>query len=176
MAINRITGFLLRADGMVASEGRPQLIMSAALRRCSLLRQKEVRLKGCDEQPPARPPPPTTAIFAGVYIVAMGALQALTEAGLSVPDNTTFGPISLTSVDQAGHHIGANAARLLLGRIADQKRPSAQVKLSPPSSSAAPPQPRQHDRTTLRDRLARLTPAQKIKLLSGREAGSRRRP
>jgi hypothetical protein len=32
---------------MVASEGRPQLIMSAALGRCFLLRQKEVRLKGC---------------------------------------------------------------------------------------------------------------------------------
>ena len=49
-------------------------------------------------------------------------------------DNTTFaafGPISLTSVDQAGRQIGANAARLLLDRIADRERPSAQVKLSP---------------------------------------------
>jgi LacI family transcriptional regulator len=83
-----------------------------------------------------------TAVFAGADIVAMGALTALTEAGLSVPDdisiagydNTTFaalGPISLTSVDQAGHQIGANAARLLLERIADRNRPSAQIKLSP---------------------------------------------
>lgn len=89
----------------------------------------------------ARPRRPT-AIFAGADIVAMGVLEALTEAGLTVPDdisvagydNTTFaalGPISLTSVDQAGRHIGTNAARLLLDRIADRHRPSAQIKLSP---------------------------------------------
>jgi LacI family transcriptional regulator len=83
-----------------------------------------------------------TAIFAGADIVAMGALEALAEAGLSVPgdisvagyDNTTFasfGPISLTSVDQAGRQIGRNAARLLLERIADRDTPSAQIKLSP---------------------------------------------
>ncbi len=83
-----------------------------------------------------------TAIFAGADIVAMGVLAALTEAGLSVPDdislagydNTTFaalGPVSLTSVDQAGHHIGAEVARLLLRRISDRNRPSTQVKLSP---------------------------------------------
>jgi LacI family transcriptional regulator len=89
----------------------------------------------------ARPDRPT-AIFAGADVVAMGVLEALTEAELSVPhdisvagyDNTTFaalGPISLTSVDQAGHQIGANAARLLLDRITDRQRPSAHVKLSP---------------------------------------------
>jgi LacI family transcriptional regulator len=83
-----------------------------------------------------------TAIFAGADIVAMGALEAIAEAGLTVPgdvsvagyDNTTFasfGPISLTSVDQAGRQIGSNAARLLLERIADRHAPSAQVKLSP---------------------------------------------
>ncbi|WP_329379975.1 substrate-binding domain-containing protein [Streptomyces sp. NBC_01716] len=42
-----------------------------------------------------------------------------------------LGPISLTSVDQAGRHIGTEAARLLLGRLADRGKPSAQVKLSP---------------------------------------------
>ncbi|MBG0566448.1 LacI family DNA-binding transcriptional regulator [Actinoplanes aureus] len=89
----------------------------------------------------ARPQRPT-AIFAGADIVAMGVLDALTEAGLSVPgdisvagyDNTTFAafaPISLTTVDQAGHQIGVNAARLLLDRIADDSRPATQVKLSP---------------------------------------------
>jgi LacI family transcriptional regulator len=89
----------------------------------------------------ARPHRPT-AIFAGADIVAMGVLTALTTAGLSVPDdisvagydNTTFaalGPISLTSVDQAGHQIGTNAARLLLERITNRTRPTAQIKLSP---------------------------------------------
>ena len=89
----------------------------------------------------ARPHRPT-AIFAGADIAAMGVLTALTEAGMPVPDdisvagydNTTFAafrPISLTSVDQAGHQIGANAARLLLERISDRSRPTAQIKLSP---------------------------------------------
>jgi LacI family transcriptional regulator len=89
----------------------------------------------------ARPQRPT-AIFAGADIVAMGVLDALTEAGLSAPadisvagyDNTTFaafGPISLTTVDQAGNQIGTNAARLLLDRISDNNRPTTQVKLSP---------------------------------------------
>jgi LacI family transcriptional regulator, galactose operon repressor len=94
-----------------------------------------------------------TAIFAGADIVAMGVFQALTEADVAVPadisvagyDNTTFaafGPISLTSVDQSGHQIGANAARLLVERIADRHRPTAQVKMSPTlvaRRSTAPP-------------------------------------
>ena len=94
-----------------------------------------------------------TAIFAGADIVAMGVLDALTEADLSAPgdislagyDNTTFaasGPFSLTTVDQAGHEMGVNAARLLLDRVADRTMPTAQVKLSPPSSPGARPQPR----------------------------------
>jgi LacI family transcriptional regulator len=83
----------------------------------------------------------------------MGALDALAEAGLSIPedmsvagyDNTTFaafGPISLTSVDQGGHQIGANAARLLVDRIADRTRRTVQVKLTPtlvPRRSTAAP-------------------------------------
>ena len=83
-----------------------------------------------------------TAIFAGADIAAMGVLDAVVEAGLSVAgdisvagyDNTTFAAFSqvaLTSVDQAGAQIGADAARLLLARIADRERRSAQVKLSP---------------------------------------------
>jgi LacI family transcriptional regulator len=83
-----------------------------------------------------------TAVFAGADVVAMGVLDAVAEAGLSVPgdisvagyDNTTFaafGPISLTSVDQAGRQIGGNAARLLIERIGERRRPTAQVKLSP---------------------------------------------
>lgn len=89
----------------------------------------------------ARPVRPT-AIFAGADIVAMGAIQAIAEAGLSVPDdisvagydNTMFAafePISLTTVDQAGRQIGANAAQLLVSRIGDRERRSTQVTLSP---------------------------------------------
>ncbi|WP_330308883.1 MULTISPECIES: LacI family DNA-binding transcriptional regulator [unclassified Streptomyces] len=100
----------------------------------------------------ARPVRPT-AVFAGADIVAMGVLEAVAEAGLSVPgaisvagyDNTTFaafGPISLTSVDQGGREMGKNAVRLLLERITDRGRRSAQVTLSPtlvPRRSTARP-------------------------------------
>ncbi|GAA0459003.1 LacI family transcriptional regulator [Paractinoplanes deccanensis] len=86
--------------------------------------------------------PRPTAIFAGADIVAMGVFDALAEAGLSAPadvslagyDDTTFasfGPISLTTVDQAGHQMGGQAARLLLERIGDRGRPTSQVRLSP---------------------------------------------
>lgn len=87
---------------------------------------------------PTRP----TAIFAGADVAAMGVLEAVARAGLSVPDDISvagydntpfaaFSQVSLTSVDQAGWQIGADAARLLLARIADRERRSAQVKLSP---------------------------------------------
>jgi LacI family transcriptional regulator len=69
-------------------------------------------------------------------------LEAIAEAGLSVPadisvvgyDNSAlaaFGPISLTSVDQDGRQMGADAARLVVDRIADRERRTAQVTLSP---------------------------------------------
>ncbi|GAB3277228.1 LacI family DNA-binding transcriptional regulator [Kineosporia babensis] len=95
-----------------------------------------------------------TAIFAGADIVAMGVLTAVAEAGLRVPedisvagyDNTSFaalGPIGLTSVDQAGQQIGADAARLLLERIARRDRPSTFITTSPTlvvrRTTAAPP-------------------------------------
>jgi LacI family transcriptional regulator len=83
-----------------------------------------------------------TAIFAGADVVALGAMEAIAEAGLSVPgdisvagyDNSAlaaFGPISLTSVDQDGRQMGANAARLVVDRITDRDRRTVQVKLTP---------------------------------------------
>jgi LacI family transcriptional regulator len=89
----------------------------------------------------SRPNRPT-AIFAGADIAAMGVLTAIAEAGLSVPgdisvagyDNTTLAavsPIGLTSVDQAGRQIGADAARLLLQRISHRDRSSAFISTSP---------------------------------------------
>ncbi|XVU21084.1 LacI family DNA-binding transcriptional regulator [Actinoplanes sp. CA-054009] len=94
-----------------------------------------------------------TAVFAGADIVAMGVFDALSEAGLSAPadvslagyDDTafaSFGPIALTTVDQAGHQMGAEAARLLLDRVADRGRPTSQVRLSPtlvPRATTAAP-------------------------------------
>jgi LacI family transcriptional regulator len=73
---------------------------------------------------PRRP----TAVFAGADIAALGVLRAADQLNLRIPedlslagyDNTTIAalaPIDLTSVDQAGHEIGATAARLLIERI-----------------------------------------------------------
>jgi LacI family transcriptional regulator len=89
----------------------------------------------------ARPQRPT-AIFAGADIVALGAMEAIAQAGLTIPgdisivgyDNSAlaaFAPVSLTSVDQDGRQMGADAARLVVSRIGERDRRTAQVKLSP---------------------------------------------
>jgi LacI family transcriptional regulator len=94
-----------------------------------------------------------TAIFAGADVAAIGVLNALREAGLRVPDdisvtgydNTAIAalePISLTSVDQDGHLMGNNAARLLLERIEAKRQRSVLYSLAPtlvPRRSTAPP-------------------------------------
>jgi LacI family transcriptional regulator len=98
---------------------------------------------------PVRP----TAIFAGADVAAIGVLNATYEAGLRIPDDISvagydntaiaaLGPVSLTSVDQDGHLIGANAARLLLERIDGRRQRSVLLSLSPtlvPRRSTAPP-------------------------------------
>jgi LacI family transcriptional regulator len=98
---------------------------------------------------PVRP----TAIFAGADVAAIGVLNAAYEAGLDVPgdisvagyDNTAIaalGPISLTSVEQDGHLMGTNAARLLLERIEGKRQRSMLMSLSPtlvPRRTTAPP-------------------------------------
>ncbi|WP_327010275.1 LacI family transcriptional regulator [Dactylosporangium sp. NBC_01737] len=100
----------------------------------------------------ARPVRPT-AIFAGADVAAIGVLNAVHEAGLRIPedisvagyDNTSIaamGPISLTSVDQDGHLMGVNAARLLLERVEQKRQRSVLLSLSPtlvPRRSTAPP-------------------------------------
>jgi LacI family transcriptional regulator len=102
----------------------------------------------------ARPTRPT-AIFAGADVAALGVLTAAYEAGLTIPgdislagyDNTSItalGPISLTSVDQDGHLMGSNAARMLLERIEAKRERSVLLSLSPtlvPRRSTAPPNP-----------------------------------
>jgi len=95
--------------------------------------------------------PLPTAIFASNDFAALGALTALSEAGLSVPgdislvgyDNTylaTLSNISLSSVNQPRREMGVLATRLLLERI-DLKRtePHCEIlkpKFIPRSTSA----------------------------------------
>jgi LacI family transcriptional regulator len=100
----------------------------------------------------ARPVPPT-AIFAGADVAAIGVFNAIHEAGLRIPDDISLAgydntaiaalrPVSLTSVEQDGHLMGANAARLLLERIEAKRQRSVLLSLTPSliqRRSTAPP-------------------------------------
>jgi DNA-binding LacI/PurR family transcriptional regulator len=97
---------------------------------------------------PARP----TAVFAANDYAALGALNAIDEAGLTVPgdvslvgyDNSSiaaFRHISLTSVDQPRGEMGRLAADALKDRIRASSRPALHVVLTPqlvPRGSTAP--------------------------------------
>ncbi|WP_157556124.1 LacI family DNA-binding transcriptional regulator [Herbidospora yilanensis] len=97
--------------------------------------------------------PRPTAIFAGADQAAIGALAAIHEAGLRVPedisisgyDNTLLAAlpnINLTSVDQDGFSMGRVAGRLLLERIEGRTvaaRFSVAPKLVARRSTAPPP-------------------------------------
>ncbi|ACL38119.1 transcriptional regulator, LacI family [Pseudarthrobacter chlorophenolicus A6] len=95
-----------------------------------------------------------TAVFAANDTMALGALAALKEHGLRTPedvsvvgyDNTPLAEsryLDLTSIDSHNASIGSEAARALLGRIAEPSAPRRQLLLAPSlmarGSTAAPP-------------------------------------
>ena len=132
--IDRLAGF----SGELAAHGielREDDVIEAAFSRDGGYEATKRLLAGRKRKLP-------TCLFAVTDVMAIGALTALREEGLSVPgdisvvgyDNSAlaaFGPISLTSVDQDGRQMGANAARLLVDRITERDRRTVQVKLSP---------------------------------------------
>jgi LacI family transcriptional regulator len=82
------------------------------------------------------------AIFAANDLIALGALQALTLAGISVPEEIALlgyddiefagaAAIPLTSVRQPAAEMGRLAASMLLERIENPDRPSRRTMLSP---------------------------------------------
>ena len=94
-----------------------------------------------------------TAIFAANDLAAIGTLQALFDAGRSVPDDVSLvgydnawlaglQHISLTTVDQPRHELGTTAVDLLLERI-DGERVEPKHLVLPPTlverSTTAPP-------------------------------------
>ncbi|MER6957623.1 MULTISPECIES: LacI family DNA-binding transcriptional regulator [unclassified Streptomyces] len=83
-----------------------------------------------------------TAIMAGADVAALGVWRAAHELGLRVPEdvsivgynNTTvadLATVQLTSVDQAGHNMGATAARLLIERVEGRREHAVLTTMTP---------------------------------------------
>jgi LacI family transcriptional regulator len=83
-----------------------------------------------------------TAIFATNNFLAFGALRALREAGLRIPDDlslVTFDDLPvewhddpfITVLAQPAYELGRQATELLLSRLDGEKRPKAQVIVLP---------------------------------------------
>ncbi len=84
-------------------------------------------------------PEPPDAVVAGNNLIGVGAIQVLTERGLTPPafgvavvgslPFTTLSPTAVTVVRLPARHMGTTAARLLLERIAGDAQPARTVVL-----------------------------------------------
>lgn len=84
-------------------------------------------------------PDPPDAIVAGNNLIGVGAIQVLTEHGLTPPQVgvavigslpfTTLSPTAVTVVRLPARHMGVTAARMLLERIEGDRQPSRTVVL-----------------------------------------------
>jgi LacI family transcriptional regulator len=106
-----------------------------------------------------------TAIIAGNDLMALGCIDALTEAGLRCPEDVSvvgfndmdwsarFSP-PLTTVRVPHHRLGVDAAALLLDRLADPQSPAAHlvlpVEMVVRGSTAPPPTTARANRLTAR--------------------------
>ncbi len=85
---------------------------------------------------------PPTAIFTGNNLLTLGALKAIHERNLHIPDDVALVAFdemdwmfvmkpALTVVAQPVYEMGRTAAELLLARIADKQRPVQEIILQP---------------------------------------------
>jgi LacI family transcriptional regulator len=96
---------------------------------------------------------PPTAIMTGADVAALGVYRAAHELGLRIPadlslvgyNNTAvaaLAPVQLTSVDQAGHTMGATAAKMLVERVEGHRDRAVRTSMTPRlvvRASTAPP-------------------------------------
>lgn len=95
-------------------------------------------------------PEPPDAVVAGNNLLGVGAIQVLTEHGLTPPGFgvavvgslpfTTLSPSAVTVVRLPARHMGVTAARMLLERIAGDDEPSRTVVLRDEVQSARFPE------------------------------------
>jgi LacI family purine nucleotide synthesis repressor len=83
-----------------------------------------------------------TAVFCGGDVIAMGAISAIAEAGLSVPEDISvigydnlhnsryFNP-ALTTIHQPKEHLGEIALNMLLDRIINKREEFQAIELKP---------------------------------------------
>ncbi|MGC2998112.1 LacI family DNA-binding transcriptional regulator [Streptomyces sp. G35A] len=96
---------------------------------------------------------PPTAVMTGADVAALGIYRAAHELGLRIPDDVSLvgynntalaalAPVQLTSVDQAGHTMGATAARMLIERVEGRRDRAMRTTMTPRlverASTAAP--------------------------------------
>ncbi|MFF7445970.1 MULTISPECIES: substrate-binding domain-containing protein [unclassified Streptomyces] len=96
---------------------------------------------------------PPTAVMTGADVAALGIYRAAHELGLRIPDDLSLvgynntalaalAPVQLTSVDQAGHTMGATAARMLIERVEGRRDRAMRTAMTPRlvvrSSTAGP--------------------------------------
>jgi LacI family transcriptional regulator len=82
------------------------------------------------------------ALVAGNDFLALGAMKALAERGIKVPDDvavigfddsrfSSFLPVPLTTIHQPSREVGETAFQILLRKMEDPKSPMEQVVLKP---------------------------------------------
>jgi DNA-binding LacI/PurR family transcriptional regulator len=110
----------------------PTLIRTADLRQVEDSRRATLELLAL----PSRP----TALFTGNALITMGALSAVHEVGLRMPDDialVSFDDVpggdllapALTVIRQPTNMLGKTAVELLLARIADPKRSPVEIRM-----------------------------------------------
>jgi DNA-binding LacI/PurR family transcriptional regulator len=110
----------------------PALIRRADFRQVAESRQQALELLTLPQRP--------TALFTANTMITLGALTAIQELGLRIPDDIAIAAFDdipwatllnppLTAVPQPTYALGKTAGEMLLARIADPDRPPAQIRL-----------------------------------------------